>query len=137
VATGIAKALEAAWNGGDGETFADSFADFVDFIDIRGEYHRGRRGIAYAHVALFDTIFKGSVISYDPVSARLLSPDILLSQVRATLKAPVGPLAGENQTTLSLVARKKGEDWRIELFHNTLIPKDLTEDERKLRESIH
>ena len=136
VATTLAKALEAAWNAGDSEAFCAQFADFVDFVDIRADYHRGRQSIQYGHAALFESIFKGSTNRYDVINARLLSGDLLSAQCSATLHVPEGPMAGENHATLSLVARLRDRVWLIEVFHNTLEPRELAPDEQALRDRI-
>ena len=41
--------LERAWNGGDGAGFGELFLDDADFVDIRGERHRGQKAIANGH----------------------------------------------------------------------------------------
>jgi uncharacterized protein (TIGR02246 family) len=136
IATTLAKALEAGWDAGDSEAFCAPFADFVDFVDIRAEYHRGRRAIQYGHAALFESIFKGSINRYEVINARFLSPNMIAAQVAATLIVPQGPMAGENHATLSFVARQKDGAWRIEVFHNTLAQRELDADEKALRERI-
>jgi len=136
VATAIAKALEAAWNAADAQAFGEQLADYVDFVDIRGDYHRGKQTVVYGHAALFDSLFKGSTNRYDVLSARFLAPGLLSAQASATLNCPAGPMSGENHSTLTFVAREEDGAWKIEVFHNTLKPREMDAGEAALRERI-
>jgi hypothetical protein len=51
----------------------------------------------------------------------MIAAGVLLAHVKATLKAPTGPLAGEHDSLFTLVLVRGGDDWRITAFHNTLV----------------
>jgi len=118
----IVARLEAAWNAGDGGAWGASFAADADFVTIRAEHMRGRDAIARAHAEIFRTIYAGSTNQFTVESARLLSSDVALVHVRATLDAPTGPLAGRHSATFSLVCVRAPNGWQIAAFHNTLAP---------------
>jgi uncharacterized protein (TIGR02246 family) len=122
VATALMRQLENAWNRGDGPGFAAPFADDADFVDIRADYHKGRAEVAEGHASILAGIFKDSVNTYELLAARELAPGVIGAQVGAVLQVRVGPMAGQNRALFSFVAVKQGEDWQIELFHNTLAP---------------
>jgi uncharacterized protein (TIGR02246 family) len=113
--------LERAWNEADGQAFGEPFAPDADFVDIRGEHHRGREAIAASHQAIFDSIYEGSSVEYELTGARELSNDVILAHATAALSAPSGPLAGEHSSVLSLVLVRGGDGWEIAGFHNTLV----------------
>ena len=113
--------LENAWNAGDGPAFAQPFAEDADFVNIRGEHLRTRDAIARGHQGIFNTIYKGSVVRYQVAGVRAIAPAILLAHVKATLKAPTGPLAGEHRSLFTVVLAQGQDAWRIAAFHNTLI----------------
>jgi uncharacterized protein (TIGR02246 family) len=113
--------LERAWNGTDGRAFGKPFAPDTDFVDIRGEHHRGREAIAAGHQAIFDSIYEGSTVGYELTDARELSGDVILAHATAVLMAPSGPLAGEHSSMLSVVLIRGGGGWEIAAFHNTLV----------------
>ena len=113
--------LERAWNGADGRAFGEPFAPDADFVDIRGEHHRGREAIAAGHQAIFDSIYEGSTVAYEPTDARELPGGVILAHATAVLRAPSGPLADENDSMLSLVLVRGGGGWEIAAFHNTLV----------------
>src|SRR3712207_8870233 len=87
--------LERAWNEADGRAFGEPFDADADFVDIRGEHHRGREAIAAGHQAIFDPIYKGSSANYELIQARELSGGVILAHASGVLRVPLGPLAGE------------------------------------------
>ena len=86
----LAGELERAWNAGDGEAFAGPFTDSADFVNIRGEHFRGRAVIAQGHQAIFDGIYKGSRIHYEPAGGYAIAPAVRVGQVRGHLRRALG-----------------------------------------------
>lgn len=121
IARDVVRRLEDAWNAGDGEAFGGPFADDADFVDFRGTRHRGRQAIAAGHQGIFDSIYRGSRISYQVEQARPLREGVMLVHSTGALQAPAGPLAGEHRATQSLVLVSDGAGWQIASFHNTLV----------------
>jgi uncharacterized protein (TIGR02246 family) len=121
IVSDLVAELEKAWNAGDGARFARPFAEDADFVNIRGEHVRTREVIAKGHQAIFNTIYKGSVVRYQVAGVRAIAPAVLLAHVKATLKAPTGPLAGEHSSLFTVVLVQEQTSWRIAAFHNTLI----------------
>jgi uncharacterized protein (TIGR02246 family) len=119
----IVSKLEKAWNAADGTGFAQAFAEDADFVNIRADHFHTRAVIAQGHQGIFDTIYKGSVVHYQLASVREISPKVLLAHVKATLKVPTGPMAGEMDALYSLALVRNGNDWHIAAFHNTLVAK--------------
>lgn len=113
--------LESGWNSADGKRFAEPFADDADFVDIRGEHHKGKATIAGGHAAIFASIYRGSRIKYEPMDARSLTEGVILGHTRSTLEAPIGPLAGTHEALASVVLIRSGAHWQIAAFHNTLV----------------
>jgi uncharacterized protein (TIGR02246 family) len=116
----IVRQLEAAWNAMDGSAFAAPFAADAEFVNIRGEYFRGRTAIAAGHAALFQGIYAGSTNHCAVEGARLLSPEVALVRVHSVLHAPQGPFAGRHGARFSLVLTKANGKWEIAALHNTL-----------------
>lgn len=103
----------------DGAAFAMPFSIDADFVNIRGEHHRGRPGIAAGHDAIFRTIYAGSTVALTLESARLLRADVALVHVHSILNAPQGPMAGRHGARFSMVLTKGSGPWEIAAFHNT------------------
>ena len=114
--------LAAAWNHADGDAFGALFAEETDFVNIRGEHHRGGRTmVSQAHQAIFDTIYAGSTVNYQVDIARALTPGCVLAVVTSTLVAPSGPLHGTNHSRISATFTRQDDGWFITAFHNTLV----------------
>jgi uncharacterized protein (TIGR02246 family) len=116
----IVRQLETAWNAMDASAFARHFAEDADFVNIRGEHHRGRTAITAGHGAIFRTVYAGSTCHFRMEAVRLLRPDVALAHVHSTLNVPAGALKGKHTARFSLVLTREGEDWEIAAFHNTL-----------------
>jgi uncharacterized protein (TIGR02246 family) len=116
----IVRQLEAAWNAMDGSAFAAPFAGDAEFVNIRGEYFRGRTAIAAGHAALFQGIYAGSTNHCALEGARLLRPEVALVRVHSVLHAPGGPFTGRHAARFTLVLTKEDGSWEIAALHNTL-----------------
>jgi uncharacterized protein (TIGR02246 family) len=121
VANELIGRLEQAWNQADGRAFGEPFTADADFVDIRGEHHRGQEAISAGHQAIFDSIYKGSSANYKLIQARELSDDVILAHSTGVLRVPSGPLAGEHSAVQGLVLVRGGAEWKIAGFHNTLV----------------
>ena len=121
IVSDVVGELEAAWNAADGARFGRPFAEDADFVNIRGEHLRTREVIAKGHQAIFNTIYAGSVVRYQVAAVRAIAPAVLLAHVKATLKAPTGPLAGEHGSLFTVVLVQDRNTWSIAAFHNTLV----------------
>jgi uncharacterized protein (TIGR02246 family) len=120
----IVNELEKAWNAANGAGFARPFAEDADFVNIRGEYFRTREAIARGHQAIFDTIYKGSIVHYQVIGLRALATGVLLAHVKSTLKAPSGPLTGEHNSVFTIVVVEDKGVWHIAALHNTMVLKE-------------
>ena len=120
IATTILEQLEQAWNAGDGAAFGAPFADESDFVNVRGEHHRGADNIAHGHQAIFDSIYAGSTVRFRLDMARPVAGTIL-AVASSTLDAPSGPLKGIHNARFTMVIAEQGDDWRVTAFHNTLV----------------
>lgn len=121
IVANIVNGLESAWNAADGVAFARPFAEDADFVNIRGEHYRTREAIGNGHQAIFNSVYKGSVVRLEVAAVRALAPEVLLAHVKGTLKAPTGPLAGEHRSLFSFVLVRDKNSWHIATFHNTLV----------------
>lgn len=117
--------LQNGWNHADGNEFVKPFADTIEFVDIRGTLHSQstREYVAAAHNGLWKSIYKDSKIVYELLQTVSLNDHTLLVNLKATLEAPVGPLAGTSVSTISMVLVQTGGQWKLRGFHNTLVAK--------------
>ena len=118
--TDILRAMEIAWNAGDGAGFGAPMAEDADFVTIRADHLKGRQGIVASHEGIFSTIYAGSRNHISLESARMLGEDVAVVHACSTLEAPTGPLAGRHKATFSTVMVRDGGSWQIASFHITL-----------------
>ena len=122
LATNTFAVLERAWNAGDGPGYGAPFAEETDFVNVRGEHHRGdAEYIGRAHQGILDSIYAGSTVRYEVAVARSLAPGVVLAVANATLDAPSGPLQGVRDARITVVMTEQGGRWAIAAFHNTLV----------------
>jgi uncharacterized protein (TIGR02246 family) len=121
IAASLFQQAEQAWNAADGAAFGALFTEESDFVNIRGEHHRGSVAIARGHQGIFDTIYAGSRVRYEPELARSVAPGTIVALAAATLEVPAGPLQGVLNARMTVVITEQGGRWLITAFHNTLI----------------
>ena len=117
----IFQQLEDAWNAADGAAFGAAFAEESDFVNIRGEHHRGPVAIGRGHQGIFETIYKGSKVEYRPELARSIAPGVVVALAGATLEVPAGPLQGTLEARMTVVLVEQDGRWLVTSFHNTLV----------------
>jgi uncharacterized protein (TIGR02246 family) len=113
--------LESSWNQGSASGFVQDFAVDADFVNIYGGHGSGRDVIRQALDRMFVSTYAGSRSRFSLETVRLLSPDVALAHVRAHLRIPGGPEAGETRALPSLVLQRENGGWKIASYHNTLI----------------
>ena len=115
----LAAQLEEAWNAGDGAAFGAAFAEDADFVTVRGELLHGPEAIGAGHQGIFDSIYAGSTVEYRVLDARTLRDGITLAHLRAALKVPGGPAAGDHGAIATVVIAQGDQGPQIAAFHNT------------------
>jgi uncharacterized protein (TIGR02246 family) len=121
IAASLFQQAEQAWNDADGAAFGALFTEESDFVNIRGEHHRGAVAIGRGHQGIFDTIYAGSRVRYELELARSVAPGIIVALAGATLNVPAGPLQGVLHARMTVVITEQDGPWLITAFHNTLV----------------
>jgi uncharacterized protein (TIGR02246 family) len=110
------------WGRGDGRTYGSRFTEDADYVAFDGSHTTGREQIAASHQQLFDRWLKGTRLTGRIERLRFLSPDVALVHATGSTIFP-----GETQPRPSrasiqtLVAIRRGGEWRFTAFHNTRI----------------
>ena len=120
----LVKQLEAAWNAGDSVGIAAPFVDDADFVNIMGEYYKGRAPIEAGHRRIFDTIHKGSQVSFAVERVRFVHPDMAIAFLRAHLKFHSDDVRREGRARPTMVLAKNEGKWQIVAFQFTRIPEE-------------
>ncbi len=110
------------WGRGDGEAYGSRFTEDADYVAFDGTLTRGRREISASHQRLFDKFLKGTRLMGRVLSIKFPSPDVAL--VHATggtvMRGKTKP-SPERDSIQTLVAVRKGSEWRIAAFHNSRV----------------
>lgn len=76
----IPQAFAAAWAKHDGQQLARIMADDVDFVDVGGDWLRGRADFALYHSRLLAVRFRDATLTPLEISVRFLQPDLAVLQ---------------------------------------------------------
>jgi uncharacterized protein (TIGR02246 family) len=114
----IVKHLESAWNASDSKAWTSPFAADATFINIYGGQLDGRAAIEVSHRVIFDTIYKGSRLTFTVRDVRMLRPDVAVVWTRGLVVTAQGTEV-DSRPTLILV--KDEGNWQIVAVQNTRI----------------
>jgi uncharacterized protein (TIGR02246 family) len=130
-AAAIQKILDeeaAAWNRGDGPSWASAFTDDADFVNILGQVFHGRAAIGEQHRRILSGPFQGShaVISIRQITP--VAPDVVLVETLHEvtnfkfLPPGISPTSSEViRTRMKYVAVYHGAGWQFIAAQNTAI----------------
>lgn len=131
----IVARCEAAWNAGDARSWAACMAEDVNLTSVLGDRYFGREILESGHRYVFDTIYKGSHITFTVEAVRFVRPDVALVHLHQRLmsRLPADAVASiarqrlmteemhETQARSSLLMVKEQGAWQILSFQNTNI----------------
>lgn len=119
---GIPKVFAAAWANHDGQQLARIMSEDVDFVDVAGDWLRGRADFALYHSRLLSVRFRESTLTPLEISVRFLRPDLAVlhwswrvegdRNFDQTLRKPRFGL-------FTMMAEKRGGQWLVTVAQNT------------------
>jgi uncharacterized protein (TIGR02246 family) len=125
----IVAMLALAWNEGDSAAWAACFTEDADFIHILGGHGVGRPAIEAAHRALFDSIYRGSEVSFRLEKVKSLASNVVALLLWQRLAFTKEGAAAAIECRPTLILRHEPAGWRIALMHNTRIAGAGTPDQ--------
>jgi uncharacterized protein (TIGR02246 family) len=112
-----------AWNGHDMKALGDLFADDADFIDVFGNWFKGRAAFEPALAQRHRSVFENSRFTRKDVAVRRVSPGLAIVHAVIELAgatSPGGQPLAAALGVMSYVMEREGPDgWRILAFQNT------------------
>ena len=119
---GLFDALLEDWGRGDGDAYGSRFTQDADYVAFDGSRTTGLRNIASSHQRLFDKYLKGTRLTGRIESIRFLGPDIaLVHATGGTVMRGKSSPSPERDSIQTLVAVRRGDEWRFAAFHNSRI----------------
>jgi uncharacterized protein (TIGR02246 family) len=113
-----------AWNKGDAQRYAETFAEDVTCTNILGDTYFGRSALLDRIAEILRTVFRGSTLQFNVRRRKFIRSDIAVIDIDSELvgyqSLPPGVAAtdGVLRTTLLEVIVREGELWRVAAFHN-------------------
>ena len=114
----LVETVIAGWNSHDMKVFASPFAEDADFVNVAGQWLRGRQEIADRQ----DERFRSSRLRADRISIRFVRPDVAVVHFRWETAGDRGPdgwgVAVRHGITTFLASEDQGR-WRFDAAQNT------------------
>ena len=121
----VAGRFADAWNDHDMHALGDLFADDADFIDVSGNWFKGRAAFEQVLAERHRSVFAGSRFTRKDTAVRQVSPGLAVVHAVIELAGATGPggqLLAPALGVMSYVMEREGPDrWRILAFQNTAV----------------
>ena len=127
----IVAKLEAAWNAGDSVAWASFFAEDADFIHILGVHYTGRAAVETGHRMIWDTIYKGSTVSYGVEKIRPAGPDVAVVFVLGAMTFFDKGVERHIKARPTMTVQRMDEGWQIVVFQNTLVAEAMSAEDKE------
>ena len=114
-----------AWNAHDMSALGDLFADDADFIDVFGNWFKGRAAFEQVLAERHRSVFQESRFTRKDVAVRRMSPGLAIVHAVIELAGATSlngqPLAPALGVMSYLIERQGPDRWRILAFQNTAV----------------
>ncbi len=116
-----------AWNAGDADLYAQTFAENVTATNILGDNYVGRQALASRMAEILGSIFKGSTLELGVRRIAFVRADVAVVDLEARVtgfqRLPPGVTApdGVLRTAMLQLVAKEEDAWRAAAFHNVAI----------------
>lgn len=117
----------AAFHARDADRYAAIFTENAEFIPPVGTVLHGRETIRQAHLQLFKNFPKPGEVTHETLDRKLrfLAPDLALATVHVKSTETKDGVQESDALSLSLVARRVGDQWLAELLTLTPATRDM------------
>ncbi len=116
----IVTTMQNGWNEKNGKIFASSFANPHNYIVVNGMYLSSitPEMNANSHQGIFNSIYKTTDLALKPDKITFVRPDLALVYVLGATYEQGTAIPENPGVVISMMAEKKGNDWKIISFHN-------------------
>lgn len=111
----VIKREDDAWNAADPAAFSLLLADDCVFTDVFGTVSQGRMPIVERMTNLLRGMYRGSSLTQKMEAARLLTPDVITAETKATISRHPRPDGFHFRVTQ--VSVLKCGSWHVASFH--------------------
>lgn len=120
------------WNRHDMETMHALDTEDVEWINVTGNYWRGKAAVYKGHDTIHRTIFAKTGMSVLQAEIRCIAPDVAVvvaTMIFGPVVIPTGQELPELKTRGSFTMVKRQGSWMIAHFHNTTIDPDAEKND--------
>jgi uncharacterized protein (TIGR02246 family) len=118
----IERVWDVGWNKHDPKTMVSVLAEDVDFVNVAGEWFKGREAFQRHMERVHATIFAESTRNTIDTEIRFLTPEIALVHSSARIsgdRAADGSPRSPRNVLMTRVVVKRGGKWVVVAAHNT------------------
>ncbi len=112
---------QRGWNQHNAHAYAALFAEDADCVNVVAWWWKGRAEIENNLTRMFTSIFRESVLTFDKVDVRFLTPEIAIAHAHWTMTGAHMPpgLPEPREGLQTLTVHKRNGKWLIAAFQNT------------------
>jgi uncharacterized protein (TIGR02246 family) len=111
----VPQAFAGAWAKHDGHQLARIMSEDVDFVNVGGDWLRGKADFELYHTRLLSGRFKDSTLTPMDTAVRFLRPDLAVLHWSWKIQGD----RNEDGTARTMVVEKQGGEWLIVEAQNT------------------
>ena len=128
----IVSEFANTWNRHDMKTMHDLDTEDVEWINVTGNYWRGKPAVYKGHDIIHRTIFAKTSMSVKKTEVRSIAPNVAVVVATMTFGpviTPTGQELPELKTRGSFTMVKREGTWRIAHFQNTVVDPDAEKND--------
>lgn len=116
------QAFADAWNIHDAKQLATVFAENADFVNVAGQWWKGRAELEQGHAKAFANHLKNTRMNFPDTQIKFLKPDVAIYHSTWEMNgliSPDGSILPPKQGILTAIAQQQNGQWQIVAVHNT------------------
>jgi uncharacterized protein (TIGR02246 family) len=121
----VLQRVTEAWDAHDMEAFGEAFAPNADFVNIFGQWLRGRDAIVRDHAARHAAMFRTARLAMERPTIRAVRPDVALVHWHWRMhdvRGADGNIVGDKAGLMLQVFERHAGRWWVVASHNTETP---------------
>jgi uncharacterized protein (TIGR02246 family) len=111
-----------AWNIHDATQLATVFAEDADFVNVAGQWWKGRAELEQGHANAFANHLKNTRMSFPNIQIKFLKSDLAIYHSTWEMNGLISPDGNSlppKHGILTAIAQQKNGQWQIIAVHNT------------------
>ena len=118
----IMQSFADAWNVYDAKQIAELFTEDADFVNVAGQWWKGRTELGQGHANAFSNHLKNTHMRFPDTTVKFLKPDLVICHSTwemSGLTRPDGISLPTKHGVLTAIAQQQHGQWQLVAVHNT------------------